>query len=166
MFVLCIKWALYYTKKVITEKVQKNKETIPKTAVFWPQKADFCKNKKTLCASLTFDPKRLYTKFQQNRFTRFAVISLLTDRRTDRRMDRRTDRRTERSTDRRKDRRTGKRTDRRTDRCTHRRTDRCMAGRKWSHGSAEKKIQGPMKTSICALTPICLILPFLGQYSL
>ena len=41
-----------------------------KTAVFWPQKANFCK------ASLTFDPKKLYIKFHQNPFARFAIIAL------------------------------------------------------------------------------------------
>ena len=31
------------------------------------------------CASLTFDPKKLYTKFHQDPFTKFAVITLRTD---------------------------------------------------------------------------------------
>ena len=54
----------------------------PKTDVFWPKRPIFARIKKRPCASLTFDPKKLYTKFQQNPFTRFAVIALPTDRRT------------------------------------------------------------------------------------
>ena len=59
-----------------------------KTAVFLPQKADFCEiKKKRPCASLSFDPKKLYTKFHKNPLSRFAVI-VRTQARTDGRMDR------------------------------------------------------------------------------
>ena len=55
-----------------------------KTAVFLPQKADFCKNlKKRPCANLSFDPKKLYTKFYKNPLISFAVI-VRTHGRTDR----------------------------------------------------------------------------------
>ena len=52
-------------------------------AFFLAQKANFCENKKRPCTSLTLDPTKLYTKFQQNPFTRFTVIALQMDRRTD-----------------------------------------------------------------------------------
>ena len=71
---------------------------MPKNGRFLPQKADFCeiKKKMALYVSLTFDPKKLYTKFHQNPLSRFAVI-VQTHGRTDRRTDAQTDGRTDRT---------------------------------------------------------------------
>ena len=50
---------------------------MPKTTVFFlPQKAEFCKiKKKQLCASLTFDRKKVCAKFHQNLFTSLAAVT-------------------------------------------------------------------------------------------
>ena len=47
-----------------------------KTVVFYPRRPIVAKLKKQPFASLTFDPKKLYTKFHQNQFTRFVLITL------------------------------------------------------------------------------------------
>ena len=47
-----------------------------KTAVFLPQKADFCEiHKNQPCANLSFDPKKLHTKFHKNPLISFPLSS-------------------------------------------------------------------------------------------
>ena len=75
-----------FSEKVV--KLNKPKK-YAKNGRFLAQEDLFLKKKKSLCASLTFDPKKLYTKFQQNPYVRFADIALRTDGRTDGRTDRR-----------------------------------------------------------------------------
>ena len=55
----------------------------PKMAVFWPWRAEFCKNQKRLGHSLTFTPERLYTKFQKIWLIRLGENALQTNGRTD-----------------------------------------------------------------------------------
>ena len=73
-------------KKRVIEKVVKSKKTkkyAKNGRFFYHRRLIFEKFKKRPRASLTFDPKKLYTKFHQNPLTRFAVI-IRTDGRTDR----------------------------------------------------------------------------------
>jgi len=72
---------------VVTEKVVKSKkpQKYAKNGRFLTQEGRFLRNsKKRSCANLSFDPKKLYTKFHKNPLIIFAVIVRTDSRTTDR----------------------------------------------------------------------------------
>ena len=74
---------------MVTEKVVKSKkpQKYAKNGRFLTPEGRFLRNsKKQPCANLSFDPKKLYTKFHKNPLISFAVI-VRTDTWTDARTD-------------------------------------------------------------------------------
>ena len=77
---------------MVTEKKLKSKkpQKYANNGRFFTPEDRFLRNsKKRPCANLSFDPKKLYTKFHKNPLISFAVI-VRTDGRTDGRKDGRT----------------------------------------------------------------------------